>query len=107
MEILGLSRSNFGNTGPNTVYAANWNVVILKEPDGPPRQSLRDSRPDLTSLSAGSSERRSLSPAGVAATLRVVRANNCPPKRTSNPLMVWLRAEGEIPRSAAARVKLR
>src|SRR3546814_20031546 len=40
-------------------------------------------------------------------TLRVVRMNKGAPTRASRALIVWLIAEGETPRSAAAAEKLR
>jgi hypothetical protein len=49
----------------------------------------------------------SFSPASVGATLRVVRVSNRTPKRSSSARIVWLRAEGDTPSCAAARVKLR
>ncbi len=47
------------------------------------------------------------SPASVGVTLRVVRVSSRTPSLVSNPRSVWLRAEGETPSRAAARVKLR
>ena len=47
------------------------------------------------------------SPASVTDTLRVVLVRSRMPSRASRALMVWLKADGETPRIAAARVKLR
>jgi hypothetical protein len=73
-------------------------------------------RPDISpswstaleiSLIAGLSRARRRSPACVVETLRVLRASNCTPSFSSSRRIVWLRAEGETPSRAAARVKLR
>src|SRR5881409_3621941 len=59
------------------------------------------------SPSAGRRRVMSCSPAGVGATLRVVRASRCTPNRSSSPRIAWLSAEVDTPRRFAARVKLR
>ncbi len=46
------------------------------------------------------------SPAGVGATLRVVRVRSRRPSCASSPRTVWLSADWETPSFVAARVKL-
>lgn len=43
----------------------------------------------------------------VGATLRVVRASNCTPRRSSRPRTAWLSADRDTPSRFAAFVKLR
>src|SRR5260221_14629220 len=45
-------------------------------------------------------------PAGVGATLRVVRLSNRGPRRASRGGIVWLRGDGGYPRGAAGRAEL-
>src|SRR5213594_722573 len=76
-------------------------------PAGRSRSPVIRSTAPRMSPSAGRRRAMSCSPAGVGATLRVVRASRRTPNRSSSPRIAWLTAEVETPRRFAARVKLR
>src|SRR5437016_5388236 len=76
-------------------------------PAGRSRSPVIRSTAPRMSPSAGRRRVMSCSPAGVGATLRVVRASRCTPNRSSSPRIAWLSAEVDTPRRCAARVKLR
>src|SRR3989454_9253190 len=76
-------------------------------PAGRSRSPVIRSTAPRMSPSAGRRRVMSCSPAGVGATLRVVRASRCTPNRSSSPRIAWLSAEVDTPRRFAARVKLR
>src|SRR2546425_3108477 len=76
-------------------------------PAGRSRSPVIRSTAPRMSPSAGRRRVMSCSPAGVGATLRVVRASRCTPNRSSSPRIESLSAEVDPPRRFAARVKLR
>src|SRR5882762_3072846 len=76
-------------------------------PAGRSRSPVIRSKAPRMSPSAGRRRPMSCSPAGVGATLRVVRASRRTPNRSSRPRIAWLSAEVDTPRRFAARVKLR
>src|SRR2546422_6981047 len=76
-------------------------------PAGRSRSPVIRSTAPRMSPSAGRRRAMSCSPAGVGATLRVVRASRRTPNRSSSPRIAWLTAEVDTPRRFAARVKLR
>src|SRR5438552_17674096 len=82
-------------------------TIKRTRPAGRSRKPLITSTAPRMSPSAGRRRAMSCSPAGVGATLRVVRASRRTPNRSSSPRIAWLIAEADTPRRFAARVKLR
>src|SRR2546428_1127714 len=76
-------------------------------PAGRSRSPVIRSTAPRMSPSGGRRRGMSCSPAGVGATLRVVRASRRTPNRSSSARFAWVTAEVETPRRFAARVKLR
>src|SRR3989449_2329001 len=103
----GYSRANCPSFGASTVVPAMGDTTKRTRPAGRSRNPVITSTAPRMSPSAGRRRAMSCSPAGVGATLRVVRASRRTPNRSSNPRIAWLTAEVDTPRRFAARVKLR
>src|SRR5437016_12146432 len=103
----GYARANCPSFRASTVVAAMGETTGRTRPAGRSRKPLITSTAPRMSPSAGRRRAMSCSPAGVGATLRVVRASRRTPNRSSSPRIAWLSAEGDTPRRFAARVKLR
>src|SRR6266576_366667 len=103
----GYSRANCPSFGASTVVAAIGETTRRTRPAGRSRSPVITSTAPRMSPSAGRRRAMSCSPAGVGATLRVVRASRRTPNRSSSPRIAWLSAEVDTPRRFAARVKLR
>src|SRR3989442_3051873 len=103
----GYARANCPSFGASSVLAAMGDTTKRTGPAGRSRKPVIRSTAPRMSPSAGRRRAMSCSPAGVGATLRVVRASRRTPNRSSSPRIAWLTAEVETPRRFAARVKLR
>src|SRR5437762_11367856 len=103
----GYARANCPSLGASTVVAAMGETTRRTGPAGRSRSPVITSTAPRKSPRAGRRRAMSCSPAGVGATLRVVRASRRTPNRSSKPRIAWLTAEVDTPRRFAARVKLR
>ena len=95
-----------GKAGMTTDETACLVAVMRSVPDAFPRRAATTSTTEAISPSAGRKERSTVAPASVVATERVVRDRSRTPSRSSRAFMAWLKADWEMPSSAAARVKL-
>lgn len=103
--MSGYAGSSRRSAGQSAVVAACSEAVMRSEPAGRFRSSPRDSSWAPTLSKAGPTVAISLSPASVAATLRVVRVSRRTPSLVSSRRIVWLRADCEVPSLAAARAR--
>ncbi|MCY1179854.1 hypothetical protein D9M73_202730 [compost metagenome] len=88
----GLSGSSFASTGCKTVIAECSPAVMRNLPAGLSRNALSNASSVSISSNLGAITRSKCSPASVGETLRVVRASNRTPNRSSNWRMARLKA---------------
>src|SRR5579885_2066863 len=105
-RMPGYFAANRLSTGAMTMGAAARGTFSFSTPVGWSRKELSSSSAISMSASAGRRRARSLCPAAETATLLVVRLRSLTPKRSSSSRMAWLNADGDTPRSRAARRKL-
>src|SRR6202048_3729951 len=106
-EIFGWRAANRGRTGVMTKGTAISGTLRRTLPVTSPGRADAAFSASTAWLTAGPRRSSNPPPASVSAALRVVRKRRTVPSRASSWRTDWLRAEGEIPNSAAAAAKLR
>jgi len=104
---VGVLRASCPSFGASTVVVARGETIKRTRPAGRSRSPEIKSTASRISPSAGRSRASNCAPAWVGATLRVVRASNRIPNRSSSARIAWLQRGGRHPQPLGRARKLR